>query len=305
MSQELSNCYEVLGVSEGASAQELKVAYRDLAKVWHPDRFAHDPRLQQKAQEKLKEINEAYEQLTSGKIRFRQRTSREAHTHRPPHTPPNTQQHTPRDAQQQTPQQTPQDSPRAAWRFAVLPVCVFTLVLLVSGSLLIAGRETAPPLAPQETESGNQETESGSVEQPTADGASETLKEQQRAGRRPVSKPLPAEALKEVRVERAAATAPAPLPTVTLTIDPSTGLIATAHCPLKSRMTYADGTEPRQHCSAHKPDTRATANPPQKESRLKSLTGRLASPSKWFRGKEKSGSAARESPASAKTIDQN
>ena len=32
-----------------------------MAKVWHPDRFGHDERLQKKAQEKLKEINEAYE----------------------------------------------------------------------------------------------------------------------------------------------------------------------------------------------------------------------------------------------------
>src|SRR4029079_15571064 len=48
--------------------RELKAAHRDLAKVWHPDRFVHDPRLQEKAQEKLKEINEAYDLLSSGKI---------------------------------------------------------------------------------------------------------------------------------------------------------------------------------------------------------------------------------------------
>ena len=60
--------YEVLGVRPGASRQELKAAYRDLTKVWHPDRFTHDPRLQQKAEEKLKEINDAYEQLISRKI---------------------------------------------------------------------------------------------------------------------------------------------------------------------------------------------------------------------------------------------
>src|ERR687885_454465 len=57
---------EVLGLEPGATAQEIKTAYRDMAKVWHPDRFAHDPRLQQKAQERLKEINEAYRALLSG-----------------------------------------------------------------------------------------------------------------------------------------------------------------------------------------------------------------------------------------------
>ncbi len=59
--------YEVLGVKPGVSNRDLKAAHRDLAKVWHPDRFLHDPRLQEKAQEKLKEINEAYELLISGK----------------------------------------------------------------------------------------------------------------------------------------------------------------------------------------------------------------------------------------------
>jgi len=65
---DLSKAYDLLGVKPGVSNRELKAAHRDLAKVWHPDRFLHDPRLQEKAQEKLKEINEAYELLISGKI---------------------------------------------------------------------------------------------------------------------------------------------------------------------------------------------------------------------------------------------
>src|SRR5678816_3270474 len=63
---DLSKAYELLGVKPGVSSRELKAAHRDLAKVWHPDRFLHDPRLQEKAQEKLKEINEAYELLSMG-----------------------------------------------------------------------------------------------------------------------------------------------------------------------------------------------------------------------------------------------
>jgi hypothetical protein len=296
MSQELHNCHEVLGVSEGALAQELKVAYRDLAKVWHPDRFAHDPRLQQKAQEKLKEINEAYELLTSGKIRFQKRTSGAAQNstsqHAPPYAPPYASQH----ASQHAPPDTPQ--PRAAWRLAVLPACVFTLVLLVSGAFLIARRDPVLPDPAPEAESVN-------VEQPFADSVSDTVREQQRAGRKPNPKPLSEGASKERGVEPvAAAKTLTPMPTVTLTIDPGTGLIATAHCPLKSRMTYAGGTEPRQHCSSHQTDTSATTDPPQKESRLKSLTGRLASPGKWFRGKEKSVSAPRETPASDNVVKQ-
>ena len=54
---------ETLGVSERASIKEAKQAHRDLAAVWHPDRFSDNPRLQDKATEKLKEINVAYEAL--------------------------------------------------------------------------------------------------------------------------------------------------------------------------------------------------------------------------------------------------
>ena len=42
---------------------QIRESYRDLVKVWHPDRFAHDPKLQQKAEEKLKEINLAYQAI--------------------------------------------------------------------------------------------------------------------------------------------------------------------------------------------------------------------------------------------------
>jgi curved DNA-binding protein CbpA len=55
----------VLGVDANITPEQLKQAYRDLVKIWHPDRFAHDTRLQLKAEAKLKEINEAYKQLQS------------------------------------------------------------------------------------------------------------------------------------------------------------------------------------------------------------------------------------------------
>src|ERR1700743_1234250 len=60
---EISRCREVIGVKEGASLEEVKKAYRDLVQVWHPDRFANNERLQSKAQERLKEINGAYDYL--------------------------------------------------------------------------------------------------------------------------------------------------------------------------------------------------------------------------------------------------
>lgn len=57
--------YQVLEIEAGASQDDIKQAYKDLAKVWHPDRFFDSPRLQQKAEEKLKQINAAYEFLKS------------------------------------------------------------------------------------------------------------------------------------------------------------------------------------------------------------------------------------------------
>lgn len=59
----LRDYYLVLGLQPGASLGEVKKAYRAEVKRWHPDRFNCDPRLGQGAEEKLKEINEAYSAL--------------------------------------------------------------------------------------------------------------------------------------------------------------------------------------------------------------------------------------------------
>ncbi len=56
--------YEVLGVSPGASDEEIKKAYRELAKKYHPDNYAGSP-LADLAEEKMKEINEAYDAVTN------------------------------------------------------------------------------------------------------------------------------------------------------------------------------------------------------------------------------------------------
>jgi curved DNA-binding protein CbpA len=59
----------VLGVSFRATPEEVRLAYLDLVKVWHPDRFSHDLRLRRKAQEKLADINEAFEWIKANPLR--------------------------------------------------------------------------------------------------------------------------------------------------------------------------------------------------------------------------------------------
>lgn len=60
--------YQVLGVSPTASDDEIKKAYRDLARKYHPDNY-HDNPLADLAQERMKEINEAYEAVQSQRKR--------------------------------------------------------------------------------------------------------------------------------------------------------------------------------------------------------------------------------------------
>jgi hypothetical protein len=83
LSADVEYYYEVLGLDADASAEEVKQAWRDLAQVWHPDRFAANERLRKKAQEKLKEVNEAYEALKDIQGGKKPRTSSSARRSRP------------------------------------------------------------------------------------------------------------------------------------------------------------------------------------------------------------------------------
>ena len=56
----MSDPYKVLNLSPTATDDEVKRAYRELARKYHPDNY-HDNPLADLAQEKMKEINEAYE----------------------------------------------------------------------------------------------------------------------------------------------------------------------------------------------------------------------------------------------------
>ncbi|MDR1572983.1 MAG: DnaJ domain-containing protein [Clostridiales Family XIII bacterium] len=58
----MNNPYEILGIKEGASREEIKAAYKAQVKKYHPDKHQDNP-LYELAEEKLQEINEAYDYL--------------------------------------------------------------------------------------------------------------------------------------------------------------------------------------------------------------------------------------------------
>ncbi len=56
-----------LGLDEDATPEDIKVAYRETAQILHPDRFATNKKLQERATEQFKNLQEAYDFLVSGK----------------------------------------------------------------------------------------------------------------------------------------------------------------------------------------------------------------------------------------------
>lgn len=58
----MSDPYKILGINTSATNEEIKAAYRELAKKYHPDKYVNNP-LSELANEKMKQINEAYEEV--------------------------------------------------------------------------------------------------------------------------------------------------------------------------------------------------------------------------------------------------
>lgn len=58
----MNDPYSVLGVNSSASDEEIKKAYRELVKKYHPDNYANNP-LADLAEAKMKEVNEAYDAI--------------------------------------------------------------------------------------------------------------------------------------------------------------------------------------------------------------------------------------------------
>lgn len=65
----MTDPYKILGVPRDASDDDIKSAYRALARKYHPDNFAGNETARAMAEEKMKEINEAYDSIQSSRKR--------------------------------------------------------------------------------------------------------------------------------------------------------------------------------------------------------------------------------------------
>jgi hypothetical protein len=241
---DLSKAYELLGVKPGVSSGELKAAHRDLAKVWHPDRFGHDPRLQEKAQEKLKEINEAYELLISGKT-----------PRRTPPPPPRAGAETVYTAPVVSVERRSAPRGGSGYKSAVV-VLLFLAVFAVTTKVLLDRRKPAQPQVEAETVPVEVAT------RPDANTRSEATHKPNRADSTVEQEPA-------VASDTTTASAPTPaLATVTVLIDPESGLLAKPDCPVRSRMTYPSGSQPSAYCNINHA-------PPPKDSKLKTIKEKI------------------------------
>ena len=75
----MSDPYQVLGVSPSASDEEIKRAYRELVKKYHPDNYNDNP-LADLAEAKMKEINEAYDMVVKMRTQGGYQTSGGGHS---------------------------------------------------------------------------------------------------------------------------------------------------------------------------------------------------------------------------------
>ncbi|EFK12298.1 DnaJ domain protein [delta proteobacterium NaphS2] len=83
----IRRAFEILEIDADATQDEARQAYKDLVAVWHPDRFSHNPRLKNKAEEKLKEANLAYETAKQFFSTKQRETARKAAAHEASDTP--------------------------------------------------------------------------------------------------------------------------------------------------------------------------------------------------------------------------
>jgi DnaJ-class molecular chaperone len=57
----IASAYATLGLARGASTEQIGIAYRNLARIHHPDKVANEPReVREESERRMKEINAAH-----------------------------------------------------------------------------------------------------------------------------------------------------------------------------------------------------------------------------------------------------
>lgn len=62
-SMKRTEAFRILGLEDDASSEDIKAAYKEMAQILHPDRFASSKKLQDRATEQFKNLQEAYDVL--------------------------------------------------------------------------------------------------------------------------------------------------------------------------------------------------------------------------------------------------
>jgi hypothetical protein len=145
MTLSVDECYKIMGLAANATPKEIQQTYYDLVNIWHPDRFSHDPHLQQKAQEELKKINEAYRilenSLSSGSMPA------------PPAPPPRRRAPTPKHPVPHTTTQGPVPlKPVSAWMWPLAAIVATTILIFGLPKETPHSRPAEPYNVPMTTE---------------------------------------------------------------------------------------------------------------------------------------------------------
>ena len=221
-----------------------------MAKVWHQDRFAHDERLREKAEQKLKEINDAYEQLLSG------RTPRPAaRTYEPEY-------------------ERPHRAPTRRLVWSVTALLIFGAAFFVTSRSLLKGR----------TEAASQPVEARVLTNEPESLIGDSKQRSKEPSNRAVLDARPANETED-QIPASPATTSQPMATVTVLIDPANGLLARPDCPVKTKMTYPANSQPHEYCGAVHQIKQAESD--SASARVKSIAKRVVSPGKWLGSERK------------------